>query len=78
MWSDLPAWVPDTEETRGFSRMNVSRAIAAGLTFRPVAETIGDTLEWDRGLPADRQLRAGLSREREGEVLEKWGSEAPE
>jgi 2'-hydroxyisoflavone reductase len=78
MWSDLPAWVPDTDETRGFSRVDVSKAVASGLTFRPIAETIADTLAWEKTLPADRELRAGLTRERETEALEKWEAEKAE
>ena len=68
-WSDMPVWVPDTEENQGFSRMDVSRAIDAGLKFRPLEETVRDTLAWAQTRPADYQWRAGLTAEREAEVL---------
>jgi 2'-hydroxyisoflavone reductase len=68
-WSDIPVWVPDTSEDAGFSRVNVSKAIAAGLTFRPLAETVRDTLEWAKNRPSDYQWRAGLTAERESELL---------
>ena len=68
-WSDMPTWVPDDEEGVGFSRMDVSKAIAAGLTFRPLEETVRDTLEWAQSRPADHPWRAGLTAEREAEVL---------
>jgi 2'-hydroxyisoflavone reductase len=69
-WSDLPVWVPDTAEDAGFSRVDVSKAIAAGLTFRPLAETVRDTLAWAKTRPVDYEMRAGLKAEREAELLE--------
>jgi 2'-hydroxyisoflavone reductase len=68
-WSDMPVWIPDTEENQGFSRMDVSRAIDAGLKFRPLEETIRDTLEWAQSRSADHEWRAGLTAEREADVL---------
>ncbi|HEU4746612.1 MAG TPA: NAD-dependent epimerase/dehydratase family protein [Anaerolineales bacterium] len=68
-WSDMPAWVPDDEEGVGFSRVNVAKAIDAGLTFRPLQETVRDTLEWAQARPADHTWRAGLTAEREAQVL---------
>ena len=49
------------------------QAQAAGLTYRPLPLTAADTLEWFRTLPAERQarLRAGVSAEREAELLAK-------
>jgi 2'-hydroxyisoflavone reductase len=68
-WSDLPVWVPDTAEDAGFSRVSISKALAAGLTFRPLADTVRDTLDWAKTRPADYQWRAGLTAERETELL---------
>jgi 2'-hydroxyisoflavone reductase len=68
-WSDMPTWVPDDEEGIGLSRVDVSKAIAAGLRFRPLEETVRDTLEWAQTRPADHPWRAGLTAEREAEVL---------
>ncbi len=68
-WSDMPVWVPDNEESQGFSRMDVSKAIKAGLTFRPLAETIKDTIDWANTRPANHEWRAGLKSEREQELL---------
>lgn len=48
---------------------NNQRAIAAGLHFRPIAETIRDTLLWDASEGAHT---LGLSREREQELLRAW------
>ena len=68
-WSDLPVWVPDDAESAGFSRVDVSKAIEAGLTFRPLKETVRDTLEWARSRPSDHEWKAGLTPEREAGVL---------
>jgi 2'-hydroxyisoflavone reductase len=69
-WSDLPLWLPG-EENAGFARRVSQRAIDAGLEFRPIADTVRDTLAWDgeRGRP---ELKAGLSPDREAEVIAAW------
>lgn len=73
-WGDMPVWVPGQGETAGFSRVSIARALAAGLDFRPLATTAADTLTWFRAQTAERQatLRAGISAEREAEVLAAW------
>lgn len=68
-WSDLPVWIPAEGETEGFTRFDISRAIGAGLKFRPLEETVRDTLAWARTRPADHEWRAGLKPEREQELL---------
>ena len=68
-WSDMPAWVPDDGEDVGFARIDISKAIGAGLKFRPLEETVRDTLEWAQTRPSDHVWRAGLTPEREAEVL---------
>ena len=71
-WSDLPAWIPD--DPLGYVR--IERAVAQGLTFRPLAETTRDTLDWHATRPEDErtQLRAGLDPAREAELLRAWGA----
>lgn len=66
-WSDLPLAVPTTEDYRAFMRIDSSKAVAAGLTARPLAHTVPDTLAWYRSLAPERQVfdTAGLSSERE-------------
>lgn len=68
-WSDMPVWIPDDEEGIGFSRVNVSEAINAGLKFRPLEETVRDTLEWASTRPSEHEWRAGLKADREQELL---------
>ena len=69
-WSDMPVWVPPSEEG-GMSDVSIKQALAHGLSFRPLAETARDTLAWFTSLPKERRekLRAGLTKERESEVL---------
>ena len=76
-WSDMPVWVPGVGESAGFARRRIARALAAGLTFRPLAMTAADTLAWFKQQSAERQakLKAGLAPAREAEVLSKWKSQ---
>lgn len=70
-WSEMPLWIPG-EEYAGFHTISVQKAIDDGLAFRPLADTIADTLDWVKTRPADYQWRAGISREREAELLGVW------
>ena len=66
-WMELPLWIPGAD-----LQMICTRAIDAGLDFRPLEDTLRDTLEWSRTRPTDREWRAGMKREREAEVLTAW------
>jgi 2'-hydroxyisoflavone reductase len=64
-WSELPVWMRGSEYS-GFHRADVSRAIAAGLTFRALADTVRATL-------AESDTTDGrLSPERESELIQAW------
>ncbi len=73
-WQDMPVWVPPLGEFAGFGRLSIMRALAAGLTFRPLADTAAATLAFHESRDAARKakLRAGLTPEREAEVLAAW------
>jgi 2'-hydroxyisoflavone reductase len=73
-FGDMPVWMPAQGDFAGFYLRDVRKALAAGLTFRPFAITAADTLEWFKQQPAERQatMRAGMTREREQEVLAHW------
>ena len=66
-WSDLPLWIPEADN--GIFEVRNDRAIAHGLAFRPLSHTVRDTLEWDRARPRLEPMRAGLTREREQQLL---------
>ena len=69
-WMNLPLWVGS--EAPGFNLVSCNKAFVDGLALRPLAETIRDTLTWAATRPADHEWRAGLRREREAELLQKW------
>jgi 2'-hydroxyisoflavone reductase len=69
-WLHLPLWVPEAQ--RGMLQADITKATAAGLTFRPLSETISDTLLWAQSRPGDHAWRAGLAPAREAEVLAAW------
>lgn len=79
-WGNLPLWLPESaEQHRYFLAADCARAYAAGLDFRPVADTARDTLAWQRagspGLAADapNSVQAHtLKPERERELLDEW------
>ena len=68
-WSNMPVWVPSNEENAGFARVDISKALQSGLKFRPLAETVKDTLAWANTRPSDHEWKAGLKPERESELL---------
>ena len=76
-WRDMPVWVPP-QGRPGFSQRSVATAVAKGLTFRPLAVTAKDTLDWHKTRPAEEQaatLRGeinGIGMKREAEVLAAW------
>lgn len=75
-WGHMPVWVPPTEDMAGFGTINNEKAIAAGYTSRPLADTVRDTLEWYHNWPAGKPFpwRGGMMNEldREKEVLAAW------
>lgn len=77
-WGDMPVWVPGQGESAGFSRHRNDRALAKGLSFRPLADTVAATLAWFDAQPEERRatLRAGIKPEREAEVLAAWRARA--
>lgn len=70
-WMEMPLWIPEGDADGMFS-VNISKAVADGLTFRPIAETVRDTLAWLQTRPAEYAWRAGLKAEKEAELLAAW------
>lgn len=67
-WIELPLWLPGDEHA-GLLAVSISKALKSGLTHRPLSETARDTLDWAETRPADHRWQAGLSQERELELL---------
>ena len=73
MW-EMPFWMPESDpSSKGMFTFDNTTARQTGLTFRPVEQLVAETLAWDRQRP-EHKWRAGLSPEREQELLEKWRS----
>jgi nucleoside-diphosphate-sugar epimerase len=77
-WKHMPVWVDPHGDGAGFHFRSIAKAVSKGLTFRPLAVTALDTLEWnktrsqeDRQAQIDGKLN-GLAPARETEVLTAW------
>jgi 2'-hydroxyisoflavone reductase len=75
-WGDMPTWIPRSDRDSAAMNVENHRAVAAGLTFRPLATSAIDALGWFNGAAPDAQARmlksAGLSPERERATLDAW------
>jgi 2'-hydroxyisoflavone reductase len=69
-------WVMPRGNSLGHTRVNYEKAVANGLTFRPLAVTTRDTLEWwnSSAVPAERRAspRFALTTEREAAIIAAW------
>jgi 2'-hydroxyisoflavone reductase len=74
-WIELPIWLPQNAEYGGMQDADVSAAHHAGLTCRPVQETIADTWAWLQAegdpQPGPDRPQHGLGPAKEKQVLEK-------
>ena len=71
-YMQMPLWIPRD----GRSVVDCKKAIAAGLRFRPIADTVRDTLHWAKTERGDKPFgRTGLPAERERELIAKWRKE---
>ncbi len=69
-WVELPLWIPTYDrDWRCFMQTDVSKAVAAELTFRPLEQTARGALEH-----AEVVEGVGLTPEREAQLLKEWRS----
>jgi len=73
-YSHMPVWMPPGPGREGFARFDLTPEVERGLTFRPLAVTAKETLDYHFARPQEEQetLRAGVSPDREAEVLAAW------
>lgn len=72
-WKDMPLWIPESDEaTHGLMSARIDRALDAGLAFRPLGQTVADTLAWHAQRPASHEWKAGITAERERRLLAAW------
>lgn len=69
-WQELPLCVPPPEDA--VMTVSVAKAVADGLTWKPLLITTRETLAWDAMRPPGTLLKAGLAPEREVALLETW------
>jgi 2'-hydroxyisoflavone reductase len=80
MWTELPLWLPAGPDTAGTWHASVDRALAAGLTCRPVVDTVRDTWSWMTAdglntLPTYRDIPDhGIDPGKEREILAAWAA----
>ena len=68
-YQQMPLWIP----REGRSVVDCTKAIAAGLRFRPIADTVRDTLQWAKTERGDKPFaRTGLAADKENELIAKW------
>jgi 2'-hydroxyisoflavone reductase len=77
-WTELPVWLPPGEDHDTMHRADVSKALAVGLSCRPVGETVADTWDWLRSIGGRAPQRPdrpapGLAPEKEAALLERLG-----
>jgi len=76
-WIEIPLWIAESDPAnRGFFAFSIEKALAAGLSFRPLADTVQSVLEWDATREESRVWRAGLTGQREEELLRLWKTRA--
>ncbi|MBN1146464.1 MAG: SDR family oxidoreductase [Anaerolineales bacterium] len=76
-WVELPLWIPKSDpDSAGFFAFDVSKALTAGLSYRPLEETVRATLDWEASRPTGHEWRAGLAPSRERELLNIWRAQA--
>jgi 2'-hydroxyisoflavone reductase len=68
---DLPFWMPG-----GVSGVNCHKGISAGLTFRSLEEIVRNVVLWYADQRPYAPQRAGITRERESQLLRAWHAES--
>ncbi|MDN4608781.1 NAD-dependent epimerase/dehydratase family protein [Sporosarcina highlanderae] len=77
-WTEMPLWIPEqfalggaSEPWKGSSFISIEKAVTDGLSFRPLEDTLSDIYQDVQAREA-ADWKAGISREREKELLEEW------
>ncbi len=75
-FSDLPLWIAISRlEWKAFFTIDSRRAVQAGLSCRPIEDTIRDTLLWDLRDRQGHELKVGMTSSKERELLDAWGEQ---
>lgn len=69
-WTGLPLWIPRSDaDSAGFMEIDCSRAAAAGLRTRPLADTVADTAAWLSSRDQEDAWKHVLTDARERQIL---------
>jgi 2'-hydroxyisoflavone reductase len=73
-WSKMPLWLPEENapQLTGFMFVNCDKAFKAGLELRQLNDTVAAIYSWRANATSDEPLSAGLDRESEDQLLQKW------
>jgi len=68
---EFPIWAAYAGESKGIHTASNARAVAAGLTFRPIQTIVSDTLAWWKTLPAERRekIKGQFDAKKEAELI---------
>lgn len=69
-WVEIPLWLSYKRNMPGFLNVSIEKALKAGLTFRPISETIKAVLDEDKEKINKNQN--GLNAEKERMLLDRW------
>ncbi len=70
-WTELPLWLSYKRQMPGFLNINAKKAIEAGLTFRPLIQTLSDIIEWEKQHRKEN-ASLGIDRKKEQHLLKLW------
>ncbi len=76
-WTELPIWLPESDESYALHTSDVTRALTWGLRIRPLHDTVADAWAWVRtvdaaGTAPHPRGATGLDPEKESELLARW------
>lgn len=78
-WMEAPLWLPAGGEADGGYGVDSSRSLAAGMTWRPVRDTVVDTWTWLSTLDAmpttgEDRISIGIDPAKEARLLREWAA----
>jgi 2'-hydroxyisoflavone reductase len=76
-WTEMTCWAPESQKEHfGLGKIDISKAIKNDLRFTDLKTTITETNEWDKNRNKNVELRAGISSEKEKNILKMYESVA--
>jgi 2'-hydroxyisoflavone reductase len=78
-WTELPVWLPESEDVYALHTGDVTRALSWGLRVRPLSQTVADCWSWVQevdaaGTAPSPRTPHGLDPQREQDLLARWAA----